>query len=99
VVQSCCFVAEESLPSQPLLLKLAVQAYSSGASKCRTDGRPTQTHPNRSDNGLCDAQKFYGRLRPLEGRMKGGVVASKTTAAGARFDSPLAKAATMAARG
>jgi hypothetical protein len=31
--------------------------------------------------------------------MKGGVVASKTTAAGARFDSPLAKAATMAARG
>lgn len=46
----------------------------------------------RSDNGLCDAQKFFVRLRPLEGRMK-GAAPSRTTHSGARFDSPLAKAA------
>jgi len=53
---------------------------------------PTTTHPkpDDSDNGLSDAQRFFVRLRPLEGRMKGGA-ASKTTASGARFDSVLAK--------
>ena len=49
--------------------------------------------PSTSDNGLSDAQRFFGLLRPLEGRPKGGAVASRTTAAGARFDSPMARAA------
>jgi hypothetical protein len=37
-----------------------------------------------SENGLSDAQKFFVKLRPLEGRFKTGIT-SKTTPAGAKF--------------
>lgn len=37
-----------------------------------------------SDNGEADAQKFFVRLRPLEGRVKTGI-ASATNESGARF--------------
>ena len=37
-----------------------------------------------SDNGQADAQRFYVRLRPLEGRMKASVP-SKTNESGANF--------------
>jgi hypothetical protein len=37
-----------------------------------------------SDNGQADAQRFYVRLRPLEGRMKGSIP-SKTNESGAGF--------------
>ncbi|GBF97074.1 hypothetical protein Rsub_09547 [Raphidocelis subcapitata] len=59
--------------------------FSSGTNGARGE-------PSISDNGLSDAQRFFVRLRPLEGRMKGGAAASRTTASGARFDSVLAKA-------
>jgi hypothetical protein len=40
---------------------------------------------------MSDAQRFFERRRPLEGRMKGGCAASQTTAGGARFHSPTAR--------
>lgn len=37
-----------------------------------------------SDNGEADAQKFFVRLRPMEGRLKTGI-ASATNPSGAKF--------------